>query len=205
MAQPTPPDNKCDSLAFLNFSLSNYDGTTALIFVFKNNSQQYITEVEMKLEPTEMSGLVFSEGGDESSHPNVAPGQVFSLFFFLENNFAELDLNLDVSGEIITLPKENEFKCEIEFDNTLVNPALGINEYNFSSINLYPNPAHDRIVIPNAKSSANYKLYDIGGREMPITSDFNGTDWILSWDVLQEGFYMLREDKTHSYQKIWIQ
>lgn len=204
MAQPTPPDNKCDSLAFLNVTLSNNEGTTALIFVFKNNSQQNITEIEMKLEPTEMSGLVFLEGGDESSHPDVGPGQVFSLFFFLENNLAELDLELDVSGEIITLPKENEFKCEIEFDRTFVNPVLNIDENDFSRIRLYPNPATDYIIVTNNKASARYHLYDTSGRRIPLQYDYNGNEWRLTWDRLQEGFYMLREDETNSYQKIWI-
>lgn len=202
MAQPTPPDNKCDSLDFLNVTLSHYEGTTSLIFVFKNNSEQSITDISMKLEPTEMSGLILLS--DETTHPNVFPGQTFSVFFFLENNLSELELDLDIAGEIITLPKENEFKCEIEYNKTFVNPVLDVDENIFSNIQLYPNPAKDHIVISNSSASGIYKLYDLRGRAIDVEADYNGKDWILKWQGLTEGLYILKEKESHSYQKIWI-
>jgi hypothetical protein len=201
-AQPTPPDNKCDSLQFLSMNLNVTDASTLLIFAFKNNSAQNITDIQMKLEPTELSGLGLEN--DIGSHPDVIPGQIFSVIFPLTGDLAELDLNITVTGELITLPHENEFKCVIPLDKNFINPELSLTEAQEFNVLVYPNPASNYLIVETDQENAFFQLYDASGRQQQLVGEFNGRQWTLKWDRLAKGFYILHESQSNSYKKIQI-
>ncbi len=77
---------------------------------------------------------------------------------------------------------ENEAECD----------ALGLEDYVFQNINIYPNPVKDNLSVEGLNEKAQVALYDVQGKKIWAKTTTKGKDTIFDVSSLNTGLYFLR-------------
>ncbi len=91
------------------------------------------------------------------------------------------------------------WNCSVEFVSSYGNrlPLTGINEIDYSMVNVYPNPFVDHIAIDNKNAAFNYTITNLLGQEVKSGAS---SAKIEDLQNLQKGIYLLR---IYSDNKVW--
>jgi len=102
----------------------------------------------------------------------------------------------------IQMPQWNEINCFYKNDTLIYQSLLSqsysacsiylnINEIAINSIELYPNPTTNEIIISNTELFKNYKLYDLFGKIL-FANDICDKNLIIDLKTLPSGIYLLK-------------
>ena len=80
---------------------------------------------------------------------------------------------------------------------------LGVNDFDLSKLNYYPNPVNDQLTISYSETITNVAVFDLNGR-LVIQKDFNSDTVQLSFHNLSAGTYMVNVKTKENSQFIKI-
>ena len=109
-----------------------------------------------------------------------------------ETNNRNFDVTLSLSNRIFTVTQDFTIRYTYE--------AIGIEDFDYNDVNLYPNPTSNILNIVNCENS-NYEIYDITGRIIrtgKINNDFETLD--IS-DLKNGNFFIKVLNKDNVYTK----
>lgn len=213
--QTIPLDNcTIDSLATNAGTLDCSDvGSTITVTVFAVDVNGNITSCETILTIEDSLGPVFDQGTlpEDITRDPEANGiytlEDFTVGVAASDNCSEPLLPIVIGQDPapgtalgvgmydITLMAVDDLGNQSEFVFELtVNPILGVEDTNFTSLSLYPNPASDRVTLsnPNNLDLQEVVIYDLMGRLVNTINLIDmGTEKTIDVSLLQSATYMI--------------
>jgi hypothetical protein len=131
-------------------------------FVVKDVGGQPITDASIVFDGTTLSGYIAE---------NVLPGN--HPYSVSKTGYTP------ISGEVIVVDKDETVTVQLQ---------LGIDDYHFANIQLYPNPFMDEIYLNNPELIKNFQITDIIGQTVK-SELFNGIS--INTENLSSGIYFV--------------
>ena len=113
-----------------------------------------------------------------------------------QDTIKQLNLNYTPMPLYCNLPDAiiDEFKLT-------TSPSTGFNSICYRRVQIFPNPAFDKLSIRGLEAPARYEIYDAIGR-MRQKGTWNNSDEFISLSRMESGIFILhiiQEDKVHAY------
>ncbi|MDT0554382.1 HYR domain-containing protein [Patiriisocius hiemis] len=213
--QTNPLDNcTIDSLATNAGTLDCSDvGSTITVTVFAVDANGNIASCETTLTIEDSLGPVFDQGTlPEDTSRDPEPNGIYTLEDFTVGVAASDNCSdpllpiviaqdpapgtpLGVGVYDITLTAMDDLGNETDYIFELtVNPILGVEDTNFTSLSLYPNPASDMVTLsnPNNLELQEVAIYDLMGRLVNTIKLMDmGTERNIDVSLLQSATYLI--------------